>query len=376
MTQNYLSANVFDEAIRRINFVYDNCDDVIVSMSGGKDSTVLYELTKRVAIARNRLPLKVYWLDQEAEWQATGDYMRSVMYDPQVQPFWFQIPFRLTNSLSFRDNYLHCWRESDRAIWIREQDPISIKVNPTRFDRFHDLVEHLPSHCDCADKKHVAVLVGMRVVESNNRRMTIGEKAAQFKGITWCRSMIGNTRVFWPIYDFADTDIWTAIARNGWSYNRVYDLLYRYGKTGSRMRVSALIHETAWRSTEELQELEPALYDRFLKRVNGVNCFTQFKGSIMPKALPAAFVDWKDYRDYLLEALIEPEHRDTFRRRWARPGQDVERWHKVHVKEIMVNDIDGTINDNARSAFRLADMSKPGGEYEVRKNQRRIKSME
>ena len=69
MGQNYLTTTVFDESIKRISFVFDECDDIILSMSGGKDSTcvvqhvwnalsdstVLYELTKRVARERGRL---------------------------------------------------------------------------------------------------------------------------------------------------------------------------------------------------------------------------------------------------------------------------------------------------------------------------------
>lgn len=65
----YKDISVFDEALNRIRFVFDECDDIIVSMSGGKDSCVLFNLAMIVAKEKNRLPLKVFWLDQEAEWQ-------------------------------------------------------------------------------------------------------------------------------------------------------------------------------------------------------------------------------------------------------------------------------------------------------------------
>ena len=75
----YLEKNVYEEALDRIRFIFDNHDDVIVSMSGGKDSTVLFHMAYIVASERGRLPVKVFWLDQEAEWQATVDYMSGIL---------------------------------------------------------------------------------------------------------------------------------------------------------------------------------------------------------------------------------------------------------------------------------------------------------
>jgi len=357
-SQNYLATNVFEEAIKRVQFVFDNCDDVIVSMSGGKDSTVVFNIALMVAKERGRLPLKVFWLDQEAEWEATDEYMNYVMHRKDVKPYWFQIPFDFTNSLSFTDNFLRVWDESKEDVWIRPHSDIAITKNPTNKNRFHELVNILPSCCDVEDKHHVGVLVGMRISESLNRRMTLAYGNAQYKGITWCKKPVKNTRCFYPIYDFNDTDVWAAIAKNKWKYNKIYDKFYRYGITGKDMRVSALIHETSWHSIERLQECEPKIYNRFLDRVNGVNCFTQFGKDIMPKELPQVFKDWKEYRDYLLEAFIKPEYWDLFRKRWN--GQDSEEWYKVHVKEIMVNDIDGTINGNAKSRIRKKEKIKNG----------------
>lgn len=38
----YKDKTVYDEALDRIRFLYDNHEDIIVSMSGGKDSAVLF----------------------------------------------------------------------------------------------------------------------------------------------------------------------------------------------------------------------------------------------------------------------------------------------------------------------------------------------
>lgn len=350
-TINYLPVSVFDEALNRIRWIYDNCDDVIVSMSGGKDSTVIFNLAMMVAKEKKRLPLKVYWLDQEAEWQATGDYMNYIMHRKDVKPYWYQIPFDFTNSLSFEDNFLRVWDPDKKDIWIRPQSDISIKVNPTNKKRFHDLMNLLPSFCDVEGKENVAVLVGMRISESMVRRMTIGYSKSSYKGITWCRKPVKNTRVFYPIYDFQDSDIWTAIAKNKWKYNKIYDQFFRYGIKGSNMRVSALIHETAWHSIERLQEVEPNIYNRYLDRVAGTNCFSHFGEDIIPKNLPDAFKDWKEYRDYLLEAFIKPEYQELFKKRWK--NQDSIDWYKQHIHEIMVNDIDGTINANHKSRTKV-----------------------
>ena len=261
----YLQNNVFDEALERLRMIFDGHDDVIVSMSGGKDSTVLFRMALMVAQERGRLPLKVFWLDQEAEWQATVDYMQHIMELPEVTPYWYQIPFEFTNTLSPEKNFISVWSPEDKAIWIHPQHPLSIKENPSSENRFHELVNVLPSYC--TDSENCAVLVGMRMTESLNRRVAITQHEARYKGVTWCKKKVGKCQVFWPIYDFTNDDIWTAIARNHWAYNRVYDLQYQWGLAKEAMRVSALIHETAWHSIEMLQEFEPDTYNKFIRRI-------------------------------------------------------------------------------------------------------------
>jgi predicted phosphoadenosine phosphosulfate sulfurtransferase len=374
MPSVYLGANVLEAAIERLNFIFDECDDIVVSMSGGKDSTVLFNLAMIVAKERGRLPLKVMWLDHEAEWQSTVDYMRSIMYRDDIKPYWYQIPFRFTNSLSFGDNFLNIWDPDAKDLWIHPQDPISIKVNPTKYDRFHSIIANLSGCCDVRDKKHVASLVGMRIDESYHRRQAITYSKAKYKGMTWCSMLLKNVRTFWPIYDFTPKDIWKAIAQNGWDYNRIYDQYYRYGVNTVKMRVSALIHETAWTAALKLQEIEPVTYNRFVNRVVGANCFNQFQDEISPKKLPYVFSSWREYRDYLLESITQEQYRELFRKRWAK--QDSEDWHKLHVHEILINDIDGTVNSNYATAIKTMAANSDGGQRYLKMYERFKETME
>lgn len=344
--------------------LFDTHDDIIISMSGGKDSTVLFNIALMVAKEKNRLPLKVFWLDQEAEWQHTVDYMDKIMRMPEVSPYWFQIPFDFTNSLSPQSNFVRVWDETQESKWIHQKADISIKENPSQYNRFHDLVTYLPEYC--TESNNCAVLVGMRISENLGRRNAILNNNAFFNGETWCRKKNSKVQVFWPVYDFLDDDIWTAIAKNHWNYNKVYDLMYRWGVIKHKMRVSALIHETAWHSIEQLQEFEPQTYNKFCARINGVNTFNHGfdEGGIMPKKLPFAFKDWKEYRDYLLVNITKPEYHDLFKKRWK--GQDGDDWYKIHVKEIIINDIDGTVNKNFSKTKALNNLKGINGRYNAK----------
>lgn len=354
----YKENDVFTEALSRIRMLFDTHEEIIVCMSGGKDSTVVFNLALMVAKEKGRLPLKVFWLDQEAEWQHTVDYMDWVMRLPEVEPYWYQIPFDFTNSLSAQTNFLKVFDEAEKDKWIHPKSDISIKENPTKCNRYHDLVKQIPA---AITNKMCAVLVGMRMSESPRRRMSITGSNGKWHGITWCTNAIGTTRKFWPIYDFSDDDVWTAIARNHWKYNGVYDLMYRWGTQKQDMRVSALIHETSWHAIEMLQEFERDTYNRFVARVPGVSTFNHSfdEGGIVPRTLPFAFKDWKEYRDYLLVHITKREYWELFRKRWQ--GQDGDDWYRVHVKEVIINDIDGTVNQN--HAYQVYSKGRLEGKY-------------
>lgn len=114
----YSKQNVFDAALDRIRYLFDEFPNVVVGYSGGKDSTVCFHLAMMIAKEKDRLPLNVMWIDQEAEWQGTVDMCEKVMTYPDVKPYWFQMPIVITNNASSYERFFYCWAKERENNWI------------------------------------------------------------------------------------------------------------------------------------------------------------------------------------------------------------------------------------------------------------------
>tara|TARA_Y100000385_G_scaffold45804_1_gene42491 strand:+ start:2792 stop:3964 length:1173 start_codon:yes stop_codon:yes gene_type:complete len=346
----YLKQNVWDAALERIEHIFDEFDDVVVSFSGGKDSTVTFQLAMMVAERRNRLPLKVMFLDQEAEWQNVIDYVRDVMTDLRVDPMWFQMPIRMTNSTSNDQHFLHCWTEGDDEDWMRPKEDFAITENIYGTDRFFDLFPAIMKHH--WPNKKLAVLAGVRAEESPARLAGL-TTAATYKWITWGKAVdkkVGQYN-FYPLYDWSYTDIWKSIHEHGWQYAKAYDYFYQYGISPTKMRVSNLHHETAVHQLFYLQEIERDTWNKLTKRLEGINQARHMTKEDMfqAKKLPYMFKDWKEYRDHLLVNLVtDQSYQDAMRKRFHAMDEkyglmkDVSKLHKVHIATVLAQDIDFT----------------------------------
>ena len=118
----FLKDNVLVEAKKRINMLFDEFDEVTVSFSWWKDSTICLHTTLEVARERNRLPLRFIFIDQEAEWTATKEYMEYVQKMKDVELMWFQMPIKLFNATSYTDEWLMCWDPNEKE-WLHEKNP-------------------------------------------------------------------------------------------------------------------------------------------------------------------------------------------------------------------------------------------------------------
>jgi predicted phosphoadenosine phosphosulfate sulfurtransferase len=307
----YLDKNVLDAGIERINYVFDEFPDVIVWVSGGKDSTVIYNLTYQIAKERNRLPLKVAFIDQESEWQSTIDMIRYWMYNPDTTPLWYQVPFKLNNSTSFSSEWLYVWDEKEKNKWPREKEPIAVKENRYGVDLFMELFEAILD-TDFKDER-IGSISGVRCEESPGRFAGL-TSSNTYKGVTWGRKYKNKNHInFYPIYDWSISDVWKYIHDSGVKYNDIYTQQYKVGMPLQNMRVSSLHHETSLRSIFYMQEVEPETFNKLINRMTGINTAKQMNTDFYAGDLPFMFKSWKEYRDYLLEKLIDKKYQDNFR---------------------------------------------------------------
>ena len=340
----YSNKNVMDAALERISWLFDEFPNVVCGVSGGKDSTVVFNLCMQVAREKGRLPLKVMFLDQEAEWQATVDTVAEIMETPGVEPMWFQVPVRLFNATSTVDHWLYCWDPAAKDRWMHEQKPYAYTVNRYGTDRFAKMFPAIV-YVEFANTP-TCYISGVRAEESRSRHMGLTGSVV-YKHATWGQTLNKRRRhyTFYPIYDWSFTDVWVAIQKNGWPYNRIYDAMYQYGVPAPNMRVSNLHHETAVTSLFNLQEIEPETYVKLTQRISGIDMAGKMgKDDYFARELPFMFASWKEYRDYLLGALIEkPEWQEGFRKKFAEHdslyGSVVEEdMCRAHIQSILTND--------------------------------------
>lgn len=301
--------NVYEAAKKRVEFLFNEFDDkIIVGFSGVKDSTTVLQIALEVAEQKGKLPVKVMFLDQEAEWQGTIDYVREVMKDERVEPLWLQIPLQMTNNASSYSRYSQCWGEDEKEKWIRDKETNSIQENVYGKDRFHEMFYAVIKYYFPNEK--ACYLSGVRTQEAPKRFVALTHQAT-YKHITWGKILDKKHShyTFYPIYDWTSHDVWKYIDVNNFPYNKVYDGMYRQGVPLKDMRISNLHHETAIQNMLLVQEIEPQTWNKLCDRVEGASSIKHIKTSsfVCPKELPYMFETWEEYAHHLIRNIIQED---------------------------------------------------------------------
>ena len=85
MKRKFININVLEAARKRISFLFDEFENINVSISSGKDSTVLYYLCLQEAIKRKQ-KITAFFLDQEAEYESSIKLIKIMMKHKKLVP--------------------------------------------------------------------------------------------------------------------------------------------------------------------------------------------------------------------------------------------------------------------------------------------------
>ena len=342
----YKPYNVVEAAKKRITALYQEDREIVIGFSGGKDSTIVLELTVQIATTLKRLPVKVYFLDQE--YQATIDYMQRIQKRPEITLSWFQIPFKLTNSTSRKEIFLDVWDVDKRSCWMRKKERQSIKKIGFKENRFFKVIEKLSG--ELCNGKYVT-LCGLRAQESQRRLMNMCKQP--INGRSWWSRTKDRPDCFraYPIYDWKTSDVWKYIGENRLDYNKIYDKFFRLGLAAHNARVSSIIHETGVNELQILQEAEPETYHKLVQRIPGITTYGKTYANLYKVNHNVMGVKFfktkKEYIFYLIELLCKPEYKEKFYNYFdklvlvcKKNNISVEKKYNAFISSILLNDFE------------------------------------
>jgi predicted phosphoadenosine phosphosulfate sulfurtransferase len=312
--------SVLEAANERLNLVFDSFETVCISLSGGKDSTVLFHLAHAIAQERDR-KLHVLIIDLEGQYQLTIDHLKELVALPGLEVHWVCLPLNLRNGCSLFDPHWCCWDEKDRKYWVREFPEVDCLVNDPDFFpffryrmEFEEFIEHYPRWLAEQVGHPICQLVGIRADESTNRYNAVKPKPGKPKksawnGINWSAVNGKDSSIasFFPIYDWRFEDIWAYLGKNQLPYCKLYDRMYLAGVSFRDMRICQPYGDDQKKGLDVWAAMEPETWDKVVNRVTGANYGALYASGKMlgyHKGLgcPEGH-SWKSYTFFLLSTL-------------------------------------------------------------------------
>lgn len=334
----YKDINVYDAAINRYDIILNEFDNYYVSVSGGKDSSIMLQLMAQEARKYGK-KFSVLYIDLEAQYQATIGHINALIdatKDVVENWYWCALPLSLRNAVSAIQPKWICWDKKDKKKWVREyptkrEDVVLVTEDslPAGWDWFFrgmEFEEFILWFAKWFNETHggkTAAGIGIRSDESLNRfRTIVSDKKERYKNYPWttrahCKSEVLNCWNFFPLYDWRTEDDWTAVAKLNLLFNPIYELMYKNGLSIYEQRLCQPYGDDQRKGLDQYRTLEPETWEKVLNRVEGVNfgniyCRTSLLGNI--KSEKPDNLTWEQYAVFLLESIgmYAPEVRDHY----------------------------------------------------------------
>lgn len=319
MPKIYSEDDVLTAALKRLEIMFNNFDNIYFCLSAGKDSSVMVQLANMVAKKLNK-KYDVLYIDMEAQYKSTIDHLYELKKLSQIRHFYhIALPLALRNAVSILQPKWICWDEDEKSLWVRDLPKDSINIHNHTFKWFkkgEEFEEFIIQFADWYQKLYnepVACGIAIRSDESLNRFRTVAlqKNKETFKGYNWTTRLKSKRNKydvynFYPIYDFKVEDIWGCVSKYDFSYNQIYELMYKNGLNIHLQRICQPYGDDQKNGLNQFKALEYDTWEKVLNRVNGVNfgniyCRTTALGNI--KSSKPSFMTWQEYSVFLLESI-------------------------------------------------------------------------
>ncbi len=333
--------SVLQAAQERLSLVFDQFPTVCISLSGGKDSTVLFHLSYEEA-QRRGVDLHVLIIDLEGQYKLTIDHLEEMVQLPGLQVYWVCLPLNLRNAVSVFHPHWCCWEPG--ADWVRQPPNLPCVITDQAFFpwyeyrmEFEHFIEFFPTWLKEKTGHPVAQLVGIRADESNNRYNAVkpspkknGIKKGAYNGINWSMCGKPDTVSFFPIYDWRFEDIWAYLGKTGKPYCKLYDRMYLAGVSFKDMRICQPYGDDQRKGLDVWAAMEPDTWRLVVDRVSGANYGALYASDRMlgyrkGYGLPASHNSWRSYTFFLLSTLP-----DAMRERFISNFAVFLEWYQRH----------------------------------------------
>lgn len=341
MIKQYTEQSVYDATNDRLKYLFESFQNIFVSFSGGKDSSLLLHLT--LDYRDKHYPSRrigVFHQDFEAQYTMTSEYVESIfrgLENRNVDLYWVCLPMATRTALSSYEMFWYPWDDRHPELWVRPmpEHPYVIRLenNPITTYRYRmhqeDLAKQFGRWYRLSHGNGSTVcLLGMRADESLQRYSGFINKKYGYAGECWISRQFKDVWAASPLYDWSTEDVWHAFSVLGYPYNPLYDLYYKAGLSLDRMRVASPFNDYAKESLNLYRVIDPAIWTRLVGRVRGAN-FGAIYGrtkalGYRTLTLPEGHT-WRSYTEFLLDTL-PPRLANAYRKKFR---TSIRFWHET-----------------------------------------------